>query len=47
MINVLLVDEQSHALLALVGDDLLRAQGLVADGQLGHVDLATTLLDEF
>ena len=46
MLNVLLVDEQTHAFLTLVGDDLLRRQGLVADGQLGHIDLAATLLDQ-
>ena len=46
MLNVLLVDEQTHPFLTLVGDDLLRRQGLVADGQLGHVDLAATLLDQ-
>ena len=46
VVDVLLVDEQAHALLTLVGDDLLRREGLVADGQFGHVDLAAALLDE-
>ena len=45
-VDVLLVDEQSHALLTLVGDDLLGREGLVADGQLRHVYLAATLLDK-
>ncbi len=42
--DIFLVDEQSHAFLALVGDDFLGAQGLVADRQLSHIDLATALL---
>ena len=46
MLKVLFVDEQSHALLALVGDDLLGRECLVADRQLGHVDLATAVLDK-
>ena len=41
-----LSDEQSHALLALVGDDLLGRECLVADRQLGHVDLAAAVLDK-
>ena len=41
--DILLVDEQAHALLALVGDDFLGAQSLVADRQLRHVDFATAL----
>ena len=47
MVEMLLVNEQSHALLALVGDNFLGAQGLVADRQLGHVYLAATLLHQF
>ena len=47
MFDMLLVDEQTHALLTLVGNDLLARQGLVADRQFGHVDLTTALLDEF
>ena len=46
VLKVLFVDEQSHALLALVGDDLLGRECLVADRQLGHVDLATAVLDK-
>ena len=46
MLDVLLVDEQSHALLALVGNDLLGAQRLVANGQLTHVNLTATLLHQ-
>ena len=41
--DILLVDEQAHALLALVGDDFLGAQSLVADRQLRHIDFATAL----
>ena len=42
--DIFLVDEQAHALLALVGDDFLGAQGLVADRQLVHLDFATAVL---
>ena len=41
--DILLVDEQAHTLLTLVGDDFLGAQSLVADRQLRHVDFATAL----
>ncbi len=44
--DIFLVDEQAHALLTLVGDDFLGAQGLVADRQLRHVDFATALLNQ-
>ncbi len=47
LLDVLLVDEQSHALLALVGYYLLGAQCLVADGQLCHVDASATFLHQF
>ena len=47
MFDMLLIDEQAHALLTLVGNDLLRRQCLVADRQFGHVDLATALLNQF
>ena len=46
MLDMLLVDQQSHALLALVSNDLLARERLVADGQLGHVNLTATLLNE-
>ena len=46
MLDVLLVDEQTHALLTLVCNDFLCREGLVADRQLAHVDLAATLLNE-
>ena len=46
VVQMLLVDKQAHALLALVGDNLLGAQRLVADGQAGHVDTAATLLHQ-
>ena len=42
----LLVDEQTHALLTLVGNNLLSRESLVADGQLIHVDDATTLFNQ-
>ena len=44
VVDVLLVDEQAHALLALVGDDFLCRQCLVSDRQLAHIYLATALL---
>ena len=47
VLNVLFVDEQSHALLTLVGNDFLGAERLVTDGQLRHVNLAAALLDQF
>ena len=46
MVDVLLVDEQAHALLTLVGDDFLRRKCLVADRQLSHVDFAAALLNK-
>ena len=46
VVDVLLVDEQAHTLLALVGDDFLSRESLVADRQFGHVNLATVLLYE-
>ena len=42
-----LVNEESHALLAFIGNDFLRAQRFVADGQLVHMNQSATLLDEF
>ena len=47
MLYGFLVNEQTHALLALVGNDFLGRECLVADGQLVHVDNAATLLDKF
>ena len=46
VVDVLLVDEQAHTLLALVGNNLLSRESLVADRQFGHVYLATALLYE-
>ncbi len=43
MFDMLLVDEESHALLTLVGNDFLCREGFVADRQLCHVYLAATL----
>ena len=46
MVDMFFLNEQSHTLLALVGDDFLRREGLVADRQLGHVDRTTTFLNQ-
>ncbi len=46
VLNVLLVDEQAHTLLTLVGNDFLARKGLVTDRQFGHINLTTTLLNE-
>ena len=45
--NGFLVYQQSHALLALVGDNFFCRQGLVADGQLVHVYQATAFFHKF
>ena len=47
MFDMLLVNEQAHALLALVGNYFLGREGLVADRKLGHVDLSATLFHKF
>ena len=47
MVDVLLVDEQSHALLALVCYYLLCRERLVAYRQLCHVNLSAALLYKF
>ena len=44
---VLLVDQEAHALLRLVTDDLLVGQGRVANGQVVDVHHAARVLDEF
>ena len=46
MLNMFLVDEQSHALLTLVGNNLFGTQCLVANGKLAHIYLAATFLDQ-
>ena len=46
MVDMLLVDKQSHTLLTLIGNDFLGRQCLVADGQLGHVDTSAALLNQ-
>ena len=46
VVDVLLVDEQAHTLLALVGNDFLCRESLVADRQLSHVNLAATFLNK-
>ena len=47
VVDMLFVDEQTHALLTFVGNDFLARQGLVANGQLSHVYLTATFLNEF
>ncbi len=46
VLNVLLIDEQPHTLLTLIGNDLLARKGLIANRQLGHINLATALFNE-
>ena len=46
VLNVLLVDEKTHALLTLVGNDFLAREGLVANRQLGHIDETTTFFHQ-
>ena len=44
--DMLLVDEQSHTLLALICNDFLGRKSLVADRKLGHINLTTTLFNK-
>ena len=46
MLDMFFVDKQAHTFLTLVGDDFLGAQRLVANWQLGHVNLTTTLFNK-
>ena len=46
-LNMLLVDKQAHTFLTLVGDNFFGREGLVADGQLVHVDFSTTFFHQF
>ena len=46
MFNMFFVNEQTHALLTFVCDNLLARQCLVAYRQLGHVNLTAALLNE-
>ena len=41
------LNQQSHALLALVGNDFLGREGFVAYGQLAHVDVSATFFHQF
>ena len=43
VLDVLLVDEETHAFLAFVGDDFLSRKRRVADGKLRHVNEAAAL----
>ena len=45
-VDILLFDDESHALLRLVADDLLRAEGRIADRQVLHVDPPAGRLDQ-
>ena len=47
MVEVFLVDEEAHALLALVGDDFFSRECCVANGEFRHVDLSATFLYQF
>ena len=47
MFEVLLVDEEAHALLALVGDDFLSRECRIANGEFRHVDLSAAFLYQF
>ena len=47
MFDMLLIDEQTHTLLTLVGDNLFGRKGLVANGQLGHVDATAAVFHQF
>ena len=46
VVDVMLVDEQTHALLALVGNDFLGRESVVAYGQLVHVDESSAVLHQ-
>ena len=43
VLDVLLVDEETHAFLAFVGDDFLSRKRRIADGKLRHVDESAAL----
>ena len=45
-IDILILHQEAHALLALVADDLLVGQGRVTDRQLVHIDLTTRRLHQ-
>ncbi len=44
MLNMFLVNEQTHTLLTLIGDNLFTGEGLVTNRQFRHVNLTTTFL---
>ena len=46
MLECLFADEESHALLRLVGNDFFGREGGVTDGQLVHLDESATLLHQ-
>ena len=45
--EMLLLDKQSHAFLALICYDFLSAERGVADGELVHLNQSSTFLDKF
>ena len=47
VVKMLLVNEQSHALLTLVGNDFLGTERLITNRQLGHVNLSTAVFYQF
>ena len=47
VVDVLFLNEEAHALLALVGDDFFGRKRRIAHGQATHVDGAAALFDEF
>ena len=47
MVDVFFINEQAHAFLALIGNNLFAGERLVTDGQLRHINLTATLLDQF
>ena len=47
VVEMLFLNEQSHTLLTLVGNDFFCRKSGVADGQFGHVYETATLFDEF
>ena len=46
VLQVFFLDEQTHAFLALVGNDFLGREGGVADGQFAHVDESAAFLNQ-
>ena len=47
MFQCFFLDEQAHALLALVGDNFLRRKGFITNRQLTHIYQTTTIFHQF